>query len=245
MSLPIRQGKLFPKSPPPHRKFGRSLATIKYRFDIHHLYISHFYPQMSKLDWTVGRQTAVGVKAHIKHFQADLHQREQTKIVRKEALQRMGTVKHKPFYAADIVLDDVRLRAISAVFEDQSKDFLVKHAQHILDVTEPAGQLASELAHDDAPWFSSDDFVDTDHRPSDSNPHIEMYEIGACPQFHYSRWLPALKLRPDVIDKMKTGHWYGTDMEASKFGREPSHWCLLDEYEGEQAVRIARAGCFP
>ena len=31
MSLPIRQGKLFPNSPPPSKKFGKSLATIKVR----------------------------------------------------------------------------------------------------------------------------------------------------------------------------------------------------------------------
>jgi hypothetical protein len=29
MSLPIRQGKMFPDSPPPSKKFGRSLGTIK------------------------------------------------------------------------------------------------------------------------------------------------------------------------------------------------------------------------
>lgn len=29
MSLPIRQGRLFPKSPPPSKKFGKALATIK------------------------------------------------------------------------------------------------------------------------------------------------------------------------------------------------------------------------
>jgi hypothetical protein len=145
----------------------------------------------------------------------------------------MGTIKHKPFYAADIILDDVQLRALSTVFEDQSKGFLMKHGSHLVDVPDPAGTLANEMASGDATWFHPDDYVDTDHRPSDDNPYIEMYEIGACPQFHYSRWLPALKLRPDVIDKMKTGHWYGTDMEASKFGREATHGCLLNEFEGK------------
>jgi hypothetical protein len=29
LSLPIRQGKLFPDSPPSSKKFGRSLGTIK------------------------------------------------------------------------------------------------------------------------------------------------------------------------------------------------------------------------
>lgn len=29
LSLPIRQGKLFPDSPPPSKKFGKSLGTIK------------------------------------------------------------------------------------------------------------------------------------------------------------------------------------------------------------------------
>ena len=257
MSLPIRQGKLFPKSPPPHRKFGRSLATIKYRFDISDLYISHFYPQMSKADWTTGRDTALGVKAHIQHFQAYLHQREQTKIVRKEALGRMGTIKHKPFYAADVILEAMELRAISTVFESQSKAFLEKIATHMGDVPEPDGQLVEDLPHDEAPWYNGDDYVDTDGRPADQNPRFEMHELGFCPQFHYSRWLPALKLRPDVIEKMKKGHWFGTDLEASKFGKEPSHQCLLGEHQGQPRFRSLsylivlipscrhKQGCYP
>jgi hypothetical protein len=232
MNLPIRQGKLFPKAPPPHRKFGRSLATIKYRFDISNLFISHLYPQMNKTDWSTGRDTSLGIKAQIKHFQADLHQREQTKIIRKEALNRLGTIKHKPFYAADIILDGVRLRALSAVFDNQSRSFLEKVAP-ISSMPEPEGVRVNELSKQDAPWFHYDDYVDADARPSDSNPYIVMYEVGECPQFHYSRWIPALKLREGVIDKMKKGHWFGTDLEASKFGREPSHRCLLGEHPGK------------
>lgn len=48
-----------------------------------------------------------------------------------------------------------------------------------------------------------------------------------------------IEITPDVIDKMKTGHWYGTDMEASKFGREATHGCLLNEFEGKYSGSLS------
>lgn len=82
MSLPIRQGELWKGSPPPSKKFGKALATIKYRyeqtmtllgrpealladflvsllprFDLAPLFISHMYSDDSEEDWSKGKGT--------------------------------------------------------------------------------------------------------------------------------------------------------------------------------------------
>lgn len=236
MSLPIRQGKLFPLNRPSSKKFGRSLATIKYRFDIAPLFISHIYPQYSKDDWIQGRGTSLGLKARIERFQADAHQREQKKVVRNDALARVAVIKHKPFYAADIFLDDVKLRAVRSVFHEPERN--------ICDMTpddhtgERPSQRASDLTKEDREWYAYDDYVDTDSRPTDDNPHIEMHDIGDCPKFHYSKWKLAFGSPQDMLDLMNRGEWRDPDMEASKFGREPSHYCLLGEDSGEHDVFV-------
>lgn len=61
LSLPIRQGSLFPESRPPSKKFGRHLATIKYRIAFSSLYIAHVYKVDSGGAWTAGESHCVGV----------------------------------------------------------------------------------------------------------------------------------------------------------------------------------------
>lgn len=229
MSLPIRQGALFPSSPPKSKKFGRSLATIKYRFDIHDLYISHVYPQYSSKEWANGLESTVGIKLHIARFQADMHQREQFQIRRSDALG-VTTPTHKAFYAGEVVLTDTKIKAIRAVFDSP-----VGRSLKTLDApnTDPPawcrGTSAKKLQGQDASWFHVDDYVDTDVRPVDDNPVIELYTFLTTPLCRYSRYIPALRVSSEVIKKLKAGKLDATETSASKFGREPSHKCLLSE----------------
>jgi hypothetical protein len=229
MSLPIRQGALFPSSPPKSKKFGRSLATIKYRFDIHDLYISHVYPQLSEKEWANGLESTVGIKLHIARFQADMHQREQFQIRRSDALG-VTTPTHKAFYAGEVILIDTKIKAIRAVFDSPVRQTL--GAAGASNTEPPAlsrGTHAKELHGHDASWFHVDDYVDTDVRPVDDNPLIELYTYLTTPLCRYSRYIPALRVSSDVITKLKAGKLDATETSASKFGREPSHKCLLSE----------------
>lgn len=61
LSLPIRQGLLFPDSRPPTKKFGKHLATIKYRISFSSLYIAHIYPLDTAEAWAAGESHFVGV----------------------------------------------------------------------------------------------------------------------------------------------------------------------------------------
>lgn len=228
MSLPIRQGALFPSSPPKSKKFGRSLATIKYRFDIHDLYISHIYPQYSSQEWATGIESTVGVKLHIARFQADLHQREQFQIRRSDALG-VTTPTHKAFYAGEVILTDIKVKAIRAVFDSPAGQPF-KSADHSTESpTWCRGTHAKKLQGHDADWFHVDDYVDTDVRPVDDNPLVELHTYLSAPLCRYSRYIPALRVSSEVIAKLKAGKLDVTETFASKFGRELSHKCLLSE----------------
>lgn len=230
MSLPIRQGSLFPFSPPPSKKFGRSLATIKYRFDIHDLHIAHLYPQYSQKEWLNGIETAVGLKGHIARFQADIHQREQFQIKKHLKLGTTQLVKHKAIYAAETIFFDTEVVAVRAVFDTPVKQSLETEEDNAGEASfNSRGVNAKDLPDHAAKWFNIDDYVDTDVRPLDDNPLVEFYTVLTAPLCRYSRYIPALMVSSRVIDNLKAGKFDATESFASKFGREPSHRCLLGE----------------
>jgi hypothetical protein len=230
MSLPIRQGSLFPFSPPPSKKFGRSLATIKYRFDIHDLHIAHVYPQYSQNEWLNGLETAVGLKGHIARFQADIHQREQFQIKKHLKLGTTQLVKHKAVYAAETIFFDTEVIAVRAVFDSPVKRSLETTKDNAGEAPfSSRGVHAKDLSDQDAKWFNIDDYVDTNVRPLDDNPLVEFYTVLTAPLCRYSRYIPALMVSSKVIDNLKAGKFDATESFASKFGREPSHRCLLGE----------------
>lgn len=229
MSLPIRQGALFPSSPPKSKKFGQSLATIKYRFDIRDLYISHMYPQYSQQEWANGFESGVGIKWHIARFQADMHQREQFQIKRSDALG-VTTPTHKAFYAGEVILADVKVKAIRAVFVSPVRQALEPTGQRNDDpVSPPRGVHAKDLDTPEADWFHIDDYIDINVRPVDDNPLVEFHTVLSTPLCRYSRYIPALRVSSEVVAKLRAGKVDATETAASKFGREPSHKCLLSE----------------
>ncbi len=215
----------------------RLIGTLdyQYRFDIAPLFISHVYPQQHASDWTNGQVTAVGMKARIGHFRADAHQREVERVSRNERLDRYVTVKHKPFYAAEVFMDNMHLRALLATFDDADK-LLVSTSdagQPGSHRKVPVGTRVSELSETDARWYEFDDYVDTDNRPPGDDPHIDLHDIAACPRLHYSKWVPTRKMSRDVVEQLRSGSLPKGTTEASKFGKEGTHDCLLKNADGE------------
>jgi hypothetical protein len=86
-------------------------------------FVSLRYSLISALCLLVG--TYLGLKTRISHFTADLHQREQERTVTNEKLNRTKRIPHKPFYAIDVVLDDLDLRATSVVFSEVSCSLVI------------------------------------------------------------------------------------------------------------------------
>ncbi|MCO5566326.1 hypothetical protein L7F22_020003 [Adiantum nelumboides] len=100
-------------------KFGRHIATIKYRFDISPLFITHVYPQDDKANWARGISTLLGVKSRMSVFHFDLHQRQQEMLKERPEMGETRKVFHKPFYEAEIDLGAIDLRTLAANFKSQ------------------------------------------------------------------------------------------------------------------------------
>ncbi|KAL7425083.1 Protein SABRE [Cryptotrichosporon argae] len=229
MSLPIRQGKAFPESGPPSKKFGRSLGTIKYRFNLAPVYVSHFYSQVSQDLWNQGKAQYVGLKARFGHFRADAHQRAQEKVVRHEKLKRTTTVVHKPFYAADLLLDQFRVKGVAADFSETRKSLEAKAASGDDDMPQVTA-LAPELRQ----WYNFFDFIDADRKPFDRNPRVSIVDIGDCPHVFFAKRVKARQTTANDDDQASVASSAGShiDVESSKFGHEKSHICYLNTMKG-------------
>jgi hypothetical protein len=150
----------------------------------------------------------VGLKAKVNHFQADMHQRDQETIAPGKDLDSIQVVRHKPFYAAEVVLKSVDLRAMLATFPEP-----LKHA--VLPPTDVGNgsKNKSSLGPEIHPlWLDNDDFVETDWCPSQHLPEIQLFPILSCPKLTYIKKNPS-----------------GAEIHAqnSKFGDEDTHTCLL------------------
>ncbi|KAF8845847.1 hypothetical protein BDN67DRAFT_961498 [Paxillus ammoniavirescens] len=221
LSLPIRQGSLYTQktlSP----KFSRHLATIKYRISVPHLFITHAYIDDTRESWEDGTTSIVGLKAKVNHFQADMHQRDQETIAPGKDLDSIQVVRHKPFYAAEVVLKGVDLRAMLATFPEPLK-------QAVLPPTDVGNgsKNKSSLGPEISPlWLDNDDFVETDWCPSQHLPEIQLFPILSCPKLTYIKKNPS-----------------GAEIHAqnSKFGDEDTHTCLLGSEPSVPQVEICLA----
>lgn len=218
LSLPVRQGTYYPPrtiSP----KFGRHLATVKYRLSVARLFISHAYIDDSRASWVDGVTPFVGVKAMVDQFKADMHQRDQEVIVPGLLPGSIKVSRHKKFYAAEVVLKGLDLRALLATFMEPLKQ--------AVPVSSPSHR-SNYRARDNLPstdpgsiWIDGDDFVETDWT-STVPPTVHLLPVAACPSFTYIK-------RDFSASDNNLEH-----LERSKFGSEDTHVCLLGKEECNQ-----------
>lgn len=245
MSLPIRQGKLFPTAPEQSPKFGRHLGTIKYRFDIAPLFISHVYQQYSSRDWARGVTTLFGVKAKVSVFHVDLHQREQEMTKHRPELGGSKKVLHKPFYEAEVDCTDINLRALGGLFSEPDKRLVSFEAEPDEESEEPSDIFSGDcsIKDRDLDWVDMNDFVELDWAPpEESEPKIKLLQALACPRFDYYRRIDSRRERKarnsdaeradgkqDTEDLEDEEGDEQSEMERSKFGNELSHTCLVGQ----------------
>ncbi|EIW82107.1 hypothetical protein CONPUDRAFT_81652 [Coniophora puteana RWD-64-598 SS2] len=222
LTLPIRSGSYYPPKPT-SPKFGRHLATLKYRFSIPDVFISHIYIEESRESWLEGVTPCVGLKAKIDHFQADLHQRDQESIAPGKTPGSIKVIRHKPFYAAEAVMKGLDIHALLATFPEY-----LKQTVHVspLDSSTVHAQRA-QLPPTEVPplWLDPDDFVETDWSTS-AQPEISMVHAASCSRLTYFK-----------------KHNKSPEFEAqnSKFGNEDSHTCLLGKELSVNQVEIGLA----
>ncbi|KAL1747713.1 golgi-body localization protein domain-containing protein [Schizophyllum fasciatum] len=211
LSLPIRQGSYYPRrllTP----KFGRHLATLKYRISVPQLYLMHAYIDDSRQTWVEGVTPWIGVKGLLKDFQVDMHQRDQEMVVPGMEGNTTKVIRRKPFYACEVAIKDLDLRAVLATFPEPLKQ--------AVPVTKPEHR-SNYSSRTDLPtssqfsaWYDSDDYVELDWQPIE-NPTLHFLPVANCPYIAYFKRNLANSPQTDA------------DLNT-KFGNEPTHTCLLD-----------------
>jgi hypothetical protein len=245
MSLPIRHGPVFPSTGAPSKKFGKHCATIKYRFSIAPLYISHTYAQDSWAEWRRGETSAVGLKAKIGRFNVDLHQREQETVTRRDSEEEPKIVRHKAFYMAEVDLDSVDLRVVTALFQEPEKA-TIPIPESEQDEAEAEDSLPSpesfEGSQEDAEWYDLNDFNDSGHVFQDEDPKIRVFPFLVSPRFTYFRHVEAAPAQEAGEHSPSSSHEHsnGPIKPTTKFGTEASHTCLMGRATGTSSQLPSR-----
>src|SRR5436305_9002480 len=119
MALPIRQGPLWPGVEKSSKKFGRHIATIKYKLLLSPLYMSHIYKHKDAEDFDVESAgtdivAATGLKVKLDSFLLDLHQRKEESVMKLKGLNVDRGSTSMCINQAEVDFHTADIRAVSA-----------------------------------------------------------------------------------------------------------------------------------
>jgi hypothetical protein len=225
MSLPIRQGKLWPGIEKSSKKFGRHLATIKYNLLLSPLYMSHIYKHKDPEDYDSSVAAATGLKARLDSFMFDLHQRReefrtlvQAPKSQEHSKQNQTTGMRINQVQLDLIRTDVR--AVSASIGGTDEDD-VRAATPEMLASFTQDHIKADLSRFTIPdndwgWVDMDDFVELSWiLPSDRNPETQILPLAFAPRFTFFR-------QTDHADNIS-----GDPHRTSPFGNESTHHCVM------------------
>ncbi|RFU34928.1 hypothetical protein B7463_g1412, partial [Scytalidium lignicola] len=229
MSLPIRQGSLWPGVEKTSKKFGRHLATIKYNLLLAPLFLSHIYKHKDPDDYSEDAFSATGVKVKLDSFMLDIHQRREEFHTRDKGRKMQGKTSGMKINQAQLDLLSADIRAVSARIAGPTAEDLRKASVPTLfsQQDKAAADLSSfEIPDNDFSWVDMDDFVELDWiLPSEVNPETKIMPLGYAPRFTYFR---------------QTGHGdtiSGDPDRTSPFGNEPTHFCIMSQDDDPRRVQ--------
>lgn len=231
MSLPVRQGRLWRSPEKTSKKFGRHLATIKYKLLLSPLFIAHVYKHKEAEEYKEDVVSATGLKLRIDSFMLDLHQRrEYFDTLSKSRGQQTRTSAMK-MNRAELDFVSADLRAVAASIGGTTADDLARASEDTLaSYQEPpaAVDMSSFTIPDhDFSWIDMDDFVELDWvLPSESNPDTKILPLAFTPRFTYFR---------------QTDHGNsiaGDEKRTSSFGDEDSHDCVMSINNDPRKVQM-------
>lgn len=222
MSLPIRQGALWPGPEKSNKKFGRHLATIKYKLCLSPLFISHMYKYHDKDEAGNSIVAATGLKARLDTLLLDIHQRrEESLLIPKSTTMKMNQAEID-FHSADI-------RAVHAVTSnDTLEDILSQTSDGIEYLSETfryTGDMSQFTISDgDYSWIDMDDFVELDWGTQRTKtPKTSIMPLAYAPRFTYFR---------------QTDH-AGAHSPLTPFGNEASHDCIMSLNNDPREIQCA------
>lgn len=158
--------------------------------------------------WVDGVTPWVGLKGKVDELLVDMHQREEESVVPGPIPNTTRILRKKPFYAAEVVMKGLELRAMLATFAEPLKQSVN---------TPPPAQKSNYRQHTNLPttpatsiWHDLEDFIELDWAPKEP-PTLHLLPFATCPHFAYFKRTEAP----------------ATEKKTSKFGSEHSHICLL------------------
>ncbi|OCK85690.1 hypothetical protein K432DRAFT_377459 [Lepidopterella palustris CBS 459.81] len=235
MSLPIRQGKLWPGVEKSSKKFGRHLATIKYNLLLSPLYMSHIYKHKDAEDYGSGVVSATGLKVRLNSFMLDLHQRReefrtQVQAPKNQEYTRQNQTTGMRINQAQLDFISADVRAVSASISGTNTADLEGATEEML-ASYQEDNITADLSKFTIPdndwgWVDMDDFVELDWiLPADRNPETTILPLAFAPRFTYFR-------QTDHQD-----HISGDLHRSSPFGNEPTHHCVMSARNDPRRVQ--------
>ena len=230
MSLPVRQGPLFPGVTKTSKKFNRHLATVKYKILLAPLFVAHMYKHKDREDYSENAVTATGLKVRLDSLKLDIHQRRELVRTHTRGRTKQTQTTAMRMNQALIDLQSADFRAVSATIEGTSADDIEKNGDDIISTFQnplPSVDLSRFTIPDqNLDWIDMDDFVEPDWiLPQESNPKTQILPLAFTPRFTYFRQTDHGDIEPG-----QTGY--------STFGNEPTHECVMSETHDPRRVQI-------
>ncbi|KAL3417731.1 UPF0648 protein C3H5.09c [Phlyctema vagabunda] len=230
MSLPIRQGALWPGIEKSSKKFGRHLSTIKYNLLLAPLFLSHIYKHKEAEDYSENIVSATGLKIRLDSFMLDMHQRREEFYTQDKGKKTSSKTSGMKMHRAQLDLVRADIRAISASIAGTTPEDLRKAAAPSILVSQQ-DTVTTDLSHFEIPdndfsWIDMDDFIELDWiLPSEANPETKIMPLAYAPRFTYFRQTD----HGDVIA--------GDPDRTSPFGGEPTHFCIMSKDDDPRRVQ--------
>ena len=235
MSLPVRQGTLWPGVEKSSKKFGRHIATIKYNILLSPLYMSHIYKHKEAEDYGSGIVSATGLKARLDSFMFDLHQRREefrTLVQAPRNQEDSGQNQTTGIRINQVQLDLIRpdVRAVSASIpgtdsddvDDAMAEDIASYNQEYLK----ADLSKFTIPDNDWGWIDMDDFIELGWiLPSNRHPETHILPLAFAPRFTYFR-------QTDHADNIS-----GDKNRTSAFGNEATHHCVMSARNDPRRVQ--------
>ncbi|KAK4137233.1 hypothetical protein BT67DRAFT_370717 [Trichocladium antarcticum] len=229
LSLPIRQGTLWPGREKTSKKFGRHLATIKYNVLLAPLFLSHIYKHKDAEDYSENAVSATGIKVRFDSGILDLHQRREEFNTRDRGRKTQTRTTGMKLHAGQLDLVSADIRAVSASIRGTTADAMVKNSLSTF-ITDQEGDGTDlsrfTIPDNDLTWIDMDDFVELDWiLPTEPNPDTKILPLAFAPRITYFRQTDI----GGVID--------GDPDRTSPFGKEPTHFCILSNDDDPRRVQ--------
>ncbi|KAL8652016.1 MAG: hypothetical protein Q9226_004445 [Calogaya cf. arnoldii] len=231
MSLPIRQGRLFPGVEKTSKKFGRHLATFKYNLLLSPLFLAHIYKHKDAEDYSEDLVSATGLKMRIDSFMLDLHQRREEFAAQGQGRSKQLKTSGMRINQAQLDFIAADLRAVSASIAGTTADDVRKANDEELAAyqeqpTAPADMSRFTLPDNDFSWIDMDDFVEIDWiLPAETTPETKIMPLAYSPRFTYFRQTD------------HQGSVAGDTTRSSSFGKEDTHFCVMSHDNDPRRVQ--------